>query len=94
MRRFAVWPKPMANLSEWDQLIAPVLHRIESNASVCRTRAQYVLAEVRHLRSRPDWLTRAQDEMAKAKAELEAALEAITDAERAFQEIPLEKKDG
>ena len=78
-------------LSEWDQLVAPILQRITSSALICRDRARSITLEVAILQSRPDWLTKAQDTMREAKKELQEALARIESAEKAYQAIEVER---
>lgn len=60
-------------LPEWDQLVAPALHRIESLANAIKGHGNICLDytiklqnEVRYLTSRPEWETRAVSELREA----------------------------
>jgi hypothetical protein len=80
-------------LPDWDQLVAPVLHRIENNAIICRDRARHITSELTYLMSRPAWLTRAQAELGSAKKELQEALARIEAAEKMYVAIQAEEQD-
>ena len=80
-------------LTEWDQLVAPILQRITASALICRDRARSITLEVAILQSRPAWLTKAQGAMKDARQELQEALARIEAAEKAYQAIEVERDD-
>lgn len=71
------------NLFDYDLNIKPHLNFIEAGASMAARHARLLV-------SRPEFRTKAQDELAETRKVLESALASINVAERAYEAKPLE----
>lgn len=65
------------------------LHVMEANAIRAKYSAALVAQYVGHLTSRPDFETRAEDELAKAEEEIRLALSCIKTARAQFNQLPV-----
>jgi len=73
-------------LQDWDTKVRPHLNFIRSGAEMAARHA-------RQLPLRPAFESKAQDELAEARAVLEAALHQIKVAQVTYESKPLEKAD-
>lgn len=70
-------------LFDWDQKVRPHLVFIEAGASMAARHAT-------HLPCKPDFTTRAQDELAECRAVLEAALKNVIAAQAVYESKEVE----
>jgi len=70
-------------LEEWDRTIGPRLQMIEAGAAIVKRNAAALAV-------RPDFETRAEDELSKAREALLDALDRIDRAQAAYHKKPLE----
>ena len=73
-------------LADWDTKVRPHLNFIRSGAEMAARHA-------RQLPLRPAFETKAQDELAEARAVLEAALQQIVTAQVEYEAKPLETEN-
>ena len=73
------------NLSDWDAKVRPHLNFIRSGAEMAARHA-------RRLPFKPDFETKAQVDLAEARAVLESALASIKAAQDAYNAKPLERE--
>lgn len=79
------------DLDDWDRIVAPVLQNIEFNAIWMRHYVRSLTVDCQRLACRPDWHTKAQDELDRAIADTEFALEAMKAARDTYFKKKMEK---
>ncbi len=77
------------NLQQWDREVAPYLHMIESAGRQITVLTESVGKAVFVLASRPEWFTKAEQEMECAEREAMAALERIRSARARYRALPI-----
>jgi hypothetical protein len=76
------------NLQQWDREIAPYLHVIERTGRELVSLTEQMGRAVTQLQARPDWPTKAAEELERAEREAIANLERIRCARARFAALP------
>lgn len=79
------------SLNIWDREIAPYLRVIESAGKRLVADTHDLARVLPMLRSRPEFLTRAEDALEQAEAKLAAALTEVRAARAAYATLPIER---
>jgi hypothetical protein len=75
-------------LQQWDREVAPFLHVIERTGREVASLTEQMGRAVRLLQARPDWPTKAAEELVRAEQEATAALERIRNARARYAALP------
>jgi hypothetical protein len=75
-------------LQQWDREVAPYLHVIERTGREVATLTEQMGRAVGLLQARPDWPTKAAEELERAEREASATLERIRAARARYAALP------
>jgi hypothetical protein len=75
-------------LHQWDREVAPYLHVIERTGREVASLAERMGQAVLLLQARPDWPTKAGDELERAEREAIATLDRIRAARARYAALP------
>jgi hypothetical protein len=75
-------------LQQWDREVAPYLHVIERTGREVVSLTEEMGRAVRLLQARPDWATKAAEELERAEREAVATLERIRAARASYAALP------
>jgi hypothetical protein len=75
-------------LQQWDREVAPYLHVIERTGREVASLTEQMGHAVRLLQVRPEWPTKAAEELERAEQEATAALERIRAARARYAALP------
>jgi hypothetical protein len=87
--RMATPRRTRLSLAQWDSEVAPYLHIIERAGREVASATEKMGHAVRVLQSRPDWLTKAGDELERAEQLAVANLERIRNALAGYAALPV-----
>lgn len=76
-------------MSKWDDHTAPTLRVIAELAIQIEMRAKFLESALRDLPAKPDFITRAQDELSAADAQLSKALRLVRQATAQYDQLPV-----
>jgi hypothetical protein len=75
-------------LQQWDREVAPFLHVLERIGREVASLTEQMGHAVRLLQARPDWPTKAAEELERAEREAVATLERIRSARARYAALP------